>query len=52
LKACRVKENKHKRAACEAAARKHYGPLHKAKKAASARKASRAHRSADGRGGR
>jgi DNA-binding beta-propeller fold protein YncE len=42
LKACHVKKNKHKRAVCEATARKRYGPVHKAKKAKHAsRKAGR-----------
>lgn len=46
LKACHAKANKHKRVACEAVARKRYGPPHKAKKAAKAK------RSASRRGGR
>ena len=33
LQACRPKHNKHRRAICEAQARKKYGPTHKAKKA-------------------
>jgi hypothetical protein len=46
LKACRTKANKHTRVACEALARKRYGPPHKAKKAAKAK------RPASRRGGR
>jgi hypothetical protein len=39
LKACRVKASKHKREVCEAGARKRYGPVKKAKKAAKAGRA-------------
>jgi hypothetical protein len=46
LKVCRTKRNKHKRAVCEAQARKRYGLPHKAKKPAKAK------RFASGRGGR
>jgi sugar lactone lactonase YvrE len=38
LKACRSKKNKHKRALCEAQAKKRYGPPHKAKKPSKGRK--------------
>jgi hypothetical protein len=34
LRACRAKHNRHKRAACETQARKHYAPAHKARRAA------------------
>jgi hypothetical protein len=45
LKACRVKHNKHKRAVCEAAARRRFGPPGKPKKkAGKAKKAGRAQR--------
>lgn len=37
LKSCRTKRDRHKRAVCEAAARKRYGPVHKAKKSGKAK---------------
>jgi virginiamycin B lyase len=39
LKVCHAKKNRHRRAVCEAQARKRYGPPHKAKKSSRARKA-------------
>ena len=53
LKVCRTKRNKHKRGVCEAAARKRYGPVRKAKKAGKAKKSARPARgSGTGWGGR